>query len=132
MRSKFEARIAKDLKDRGIKYEYEAYSYEYKEPLRRNRAECMDCGSSNLQRTGWYTPDFFLGKGTIIECKGRFTASDRRKMLAVRTAHKDLKDIKLLFMKDNKIHRKSSTCYSDWAMENGFDFSIGTLKDTWL
>lgn len=131
MRSKFEEHIAKELDKRGIKYKYEQYSYEYSEPLRKNMASCRVCGSTDLQRTGWYTPDFFLQNGTIIETKGRFTAADRRKMLAVKEDHPNDK-IVMLFMRDNKIHKNSKTHYSDWCMENGFDFSIGTLKEEWL
>lgn len=130
MRSKFEKRIAKQLDSMGVNYEYEAYSYEYDEPLRKNRAHCGDCGSIYLLRTGWYTPDFFLDNGVVIEAKGRFTAFDRRKQLAVRDAHPDL-DIKLLFMADNKIHKRSETRYSDWCMENNFDFDFKEVPKRW-
>jgi hypothetical protein len=130
-RSKFEDRVAADLEASGIEYEYEAYSYEYDEPLRKNLASCGDCGSRNLLRTGWYTPDFFLESGVIIETKGRFTAADRRKMVAVKRDHPNI-DIKMLFMKDNKIHKNSKTYYSDWCMENGYDFAIGEVPRSWL
>lgn len=129
-RSKFEGRVAKELDDAGIKYKYEVYSYEYDEPLRKNQARCLDCSSKNLVRTGWYTPDFFLGNGVIIETKGRFTAADRRKMLAIQEEHG--LDIKMLFMRDNRIHKNSATFYSDWCMENGYDFAIGSPKKEWL
>jgi len=130
MRSKFERRVAKELDDAGCDYTYETYSYEYDEPLRKNQARCLDCGSSSLVRTGWYTPDFFLSNGTIIEAKGRFTAADRRKMLAIQEEHG--LDIKLLFMRDNRIHKNSKTFYSDWCMQNGYDFAIGSPKQEWL
>lgn len=129
-RSKFEGRVAKELDDAGCKYTYETYSYEYDEPLRKNQARCLDCGSSSLVRTGWYTPDFFLSNGTIIESKGRFTAADRRKMIAVQEEHG--LDIKMLFMRDNRIHKTSATFYSDWCMEHGYDFAIGSPKKEWL
>lgn len=131
MRSKFEQRIAKELKDAGVKFEYEKYSYEYDEPLRKNRARCLECDGTNLVRTGWYTPDFFLDNGTIIETKGRFTAADRRKMIAIQEEHPDL-DIKMLFMRDNKLHKRSKSSYSDWCMENNYDFAIGSAKEEWL
>lgn len=130
-RSKFEDRVAKDLRAVGMPFTYETWSYEYDEPLRKNLARCADCGSKRLLRTGWYTPDFFLENGCIIESKGRFTAADRRKMLAVQKGHPDL-DIKMLFMRDNKIHKNSKTHYSDWCMENGYDYSIGILLPEWL
>jgi len=131
MRSKFEQRIARDLRDAGMPFEYEAFSYEYDEPLRKNRARCGECDSTNLVRTGWYTPDFFLANGVIVETKGRFTAADRRKMLAIKLDHPTL-DIKMLFMRDNKIHKSSTTYYSDWCMENDYDFAIGQIKPEWL
>lgn len=130
-RSKFEDRIAQELIDHGMSFTYETYSYEYDEPLRKNLARCADCGSKQLLRTGWYTPDFFLANGVIIETKGRFTAADRRKMVAIQEEHPDL-DIKLLFMRNNKIHKNSTTKYSDWAEANGYDYSINEVKPEWL
>lgn len=130
-RSKFEDNIARYLDERDVKYTYETWSYEYDEPLRKNLARCADCGSKSLLRTGWYTPDFFLENGVIIETKGRFTAADRRKMVAVAEAHNDL-EIKMLFMRDNKIHKNSETRYSDWCIKHGFDYAIKEPKDEWL
>ena len=133
MRSKFERKIAKKLDDLGAKYEYEKYSYEYDEPVKQRRARCLDCGSTSLVRSAWYTPDFFLLSGTIIEAKGRFTAADRRKMLAVRDFHKELANkLVLVFMRDNKIHKNSTTTYSLWCEDNGYDYAIDDIKDEWL
>jgi hypothetical protein len=130
-RSKFEDRIAQELTDAGMSFTYETWSYQYDEPLRKNLARCASCGSKSLLRTGWYTPDFFLDNGVIIETKGRFTAADRRKMVAIQEEHPTL-DIKLLFMRNNKIHKNSATTYSDWAEAHGYDYSIGEVKDEWL
>lgn len=131
MRSKFEKQIAKELHEKGIAYEYEIMQLEYQEPIRKNLASCGDCGSTNLLRTGWYTPDFILPSGLIIETKGRFTAADRRKMLAVKFAHPELR-IVMLFMRDNKIHRNSNTYYSDWCMANDYEYAIGSPHKEWL
>lgn len=130
-RSKFEDTIAKELDDAGVKYDYETTAFEYQEPIRKNLAICGDCGSSNLLRTGWYTPDFFLENGIIIETKGRFTAADRRKQLAVRESHPDLR-IVMLFMSDNKIHKNSNTRYSDWCMQHNIEYAIGSPLKEWL
>ena len=130
-RSKFEAKVATYLTDRQVQFTYETYSYQYEEPLRKNQSRCGDCESTNLVRVGWYTPDFFLSTGYIIESKGRFTAADRRKMIAIKKDHPDLK-IVMLFMRDNKIHKNSSTYYSDWCMENGYEYAIGTPQEAWL
>ncbi len=129
-RSGFEVTIANDLDKAGVAYEYESLVFTYTEPLRKNLAECGECGSTNLIRTGRYTPDFVLSNSTIIETKGRFDAQDRRKMIAVRDEYTDYKFV-LLFMRDNRISRRSNTYYSDWCMTNQFDFSIGQLKKEW-
>ena len=131
-RSLFEERIAKDLRNAKVKYKYESIQLQYTEPLARNNATCATCGSTDLLRTGWYTPDFFLPSSRrIIETKGRFTAADRRKMVNVIKQHPKER-IAMCFMRDNKIHPKSKTFYSDWCMENGIEFSIGELKEEWL
>lgn len=131
MRSRFERRIAEELHEAGIEYEYEELQLEYEEPLRRHHAKCNECGSKDLYRVGWYTPDFVLPNGIIMETKGRFTATDRRKMLAVKDAHPALR-IVMLFMKDNKIHKRSKTKYSDWCMQNNIEFAIGHPHKEWL
>ena len=59
-------------------------------------------------------PDFFLPNGVIIEAKGFFKPSDRRKMLAVKEAHPEL-DIRFVFMRDNTLSKSSKTTYSMWA-----------------
>lgn len=131
MRSKFEKRIATHLFEYGIQYQYEPDQLEYDEPLRKNRSFCAECDSTNLWRTGWYTPDFLLATGLYIETKGRFTAADRRKMIAVKEAHPD-DSIVMLFMRDNKISKRSNTKYSDWCEANGYDYAIGLPKEEWF
>lgn len=132
MRSKFEKNVAKILSSKGVKYEYEAYQFPYTEPLRKNKARCVDCGSTQLVREGWYTPDFYLPESKLfIETKGRFTAADRRKMLSVIRDNPQDRFV-MLFMRDNKIHRNSKTHYSDWCMEQDIDFAIGEPKEDWL
>ena len=130
-RSLFEESIGEYLDERGVPYEYEAYQFEYEEPLRKNKARCATCGGNQLVRTGWYTPDFSLKNGVTIETKGRFTAADRRKMKNVIEQHPDER-IVMLFMRDNRIHKRSNTFYSDWCMENNIEFAIGEPKEEWL
>lgn len=131
MRSGFEERIAKELDDAGIDYKYESLTLTYEEPLRKNLASCGVCGSKDLRRTGTYTPDFVLKSGVVIETKGRFTAGDRRKMLAIKDKYPEYRFV-LLFMRDNKLSRRSHTYYSDWCMTNDYEYSIGDLKQEWL
>ena len=130
-RSGFEVSIAEQLDEAAVDYEYESLVFEYTEPLRKNLAECGECGSTNLIRTGRYTPDFVLANGTIIESKGRFEAKDRRKMLAVREDYPEYRWC-IVFMVDNKISRRSETRYSDWCMQHEYEFSIGQVNKEWL
>jgi hypothetical protein len=81
---------------------------------------------------GWYTPDFWLpDRGLFIETKGRFTASDRRKMLAVIDGNPEDTFV-MLFMRDNRIRKNSNTTYSDWCEANNVDYAIGYPKEEWL
>lgn len=79
-----------------------------------------------------YKPDWNFGK-FLIECKGRFTGTDRMKMLKARGN----KDIRLVFMQDNYLSKKSNTKYSDWCEKNQFKYHVvGSTKEyiplSWL
>lgn len=80
-----------------------------------------------------YTPDFVIPQHNIyIETKGYFKAEDRRKMVAVKKSNPDL-DIRMWFMKDNYLNKKSKTKYSDWCKKHGFQYHIGkTLPKEWF
>lgn len=58
-------------------------------------------------------------------------ASERKKLLDVKSANPDL-DLRLVFMRDNKITKRSKKRYSDWAEENGFPWAIGEPPDEWF
>lgn len=79
-----------------------------------------------------YTPDFILPNGVIIETKGLFDSSDRRKMLAVKAAHPHL-DIRLCFMKaDVKLSRApKSLAYWQWAERHGYLWCEGSIPTSW-
>lgn len=67
----------------------------------------------------------------ILEVKGRLTGADRVKMKAVKELHPTL-DIRLVFDKNNKLNKKSTTRYSDWADSIGMKWClVGDLKE-WL
>lgn len=133
-RSLYEEKIGDWFEENEVEYEYEAYSYEYEGPVRRNRSRCSECGSKELVYDGWYTPDFFVGSGIIIEAKGRFTAHDRRKIKAVIATVPDLKDkLVMMFMTDNKLNKSATKRYSDWCEAEGIDYVVGTVpKKEWL
>ena len=78
-RSGLEDDIAKDLKDRGVEFEYEKLKVQWQ--LIENKT---------------YTPDFKLPNGIIIESKGRFVAADRKKHLVIKRQHPFL-DIRFVF-----------------------------------
>lgn len=72
-----------------------------------------------------YHPDFPSTKirGLYIEAKGKFTGADRRKMLAVKERHANC-DIRIVFMRDNKLNKASKTTYTMWAAKHGFPCSV--------
>ena len=87
--------------------------------------------SYSIDETRVYLPDFRLANGIIVECKGRLTSADRKKMKLVKMQHPD-KDIRLLFQFNNKLNPRSKTRYTDWAEKNGFVCAVGGVPDAWL
>ena len=115
-RSGFEEQVAKSLKRDKVKFEYESEKIPYVQP------------SVNRK----YTIDFKLPNGVYVETKGRFTASDRKKMLWVKETNPN-KDIRLLFQRDNYLTKSRKTRYSDWATKNGFKYAVGNkVPKEWL
>lgn len=99
MRNRFEQKVAAQV---GPGFAYEATRLPY-----------------TLAHT--YLPDF-LNEQTkeIVEAKGRFTAADRKKMLAVKAAHPDY-TITIVFQNPTlPINKGSKTTYSDWCDKYGF------------
>jgi hypothetical protein len=115
-RSGFEQRIAEQLEASGVPFEYEP---------RREIVEYV------VNETRRYLPDFVLRGSIIIECKGRFTAADRKKLLLLKAQHPE-KDIRLLFMYDNKLSPRSPTRYSAWAEKNGIPWALKTVPEEWV
>jgi hypothetical protein len=115
-RSGLEKRIADQLEEEGIPYEYEAYPLRYIIP----------------ERTAEYTADFVLPNGIIIETKGRFTSEDRKKHRLIKQQFPDL-DIRILFSNpNNKIGKKSKTTYSMWCDKMGIPWDKAPLPKSWL
>ena len=114
-RSGLEERIAKDLSEAGVKYEYETKKIKYE---------------INEVRT--YTPDFILPNGIIIETKGRFVVADRMKHLMIREQYPHL-DLRFVFSNSrNKIRKGSKTTYGDWCTKHGFLYADKRIPDEWL
>ena len=104
-RSTFEATLTADMEARGLAFEYE--------PKDGHLGYMLE-----------YFPDFRLPNGILVEAKGFFDSEDRTKMLRVKMANPE-KDIRFIFMANNKINPKSKTRYSDWCTKHGFLFFIG-------
>lgn len=124
MRSGFEYKVAQALEEAGIEFEYEAKSYELWLPVHRGY-QCEDCGAGagSIRKLSWYTPDFFTD-GFVIEAKGKFTALDRKKALAVREHHPKLRML-YVFMRDNKLSKLSKTRYSEWCSARDLTWAVG-------
>ncbi len=127
-RSGFEKRVEKNLQERGISHEYESIKLKYV------KSTCPCCKS--VVATGSYTPDFIVarstGKRLVVEGKGRFTSSDRTKMLSVVRDNPE-EDIRMLFQKDDPITKGSKTRNSGWCHKHQIPCAIGeAIPDSWL
>ena len=112
-RSGLEERFSKYLDKHAVPYLFEAERFSYVTESK-------------------YTPDFFFPNGVIIECKGFFKPSDRRKMLAVKAQHPDL-DIRLVFQRNNTLSKQSKTTYGAWADKHGFKWCVfPDVPQDWL
>lgn len=127
-RSVFERSLAAWFRARNIAFNYETRMLDYCVPVPKGR--CGACGSNRVLRRGVYLADFSFPKFSfLIEAKGRFTSRDRTKMLAVKA---EGHDVRLVFMRDNKLRPQSSTRYSDWARKHGFAYSVGEPDTKWF
>ena len=79
-----------------------------------------------------YTPDFVLNNGIIIETKGRFIVSDRRKHLCIKKQHPNL-DIRFIFTNSkSKIRKGAKTSYAEWCIKHGFRYYDRIIPEEWL
>lgn len=107
--------MARLLLERGVNFTYEAEKIVYTIP----------------ETPHTYLPDFKLDNGIFVEAKGNFDREARKKMALVCEQNPDL-DIRLLFMRDNRIgkHKK----YSDWCKQRGIKYHVslnGTIPEEW-
>src|SRR3990167_6851155 len=107
-RSKFESHVAQVFRRRKAKFKYEPYRLPFTQPAIKRH----------------YTPDFeLLDTGVIVECKGKLTSEDRKKLLWVKETYPDLPIVILFMRARNTIRKGSKTTYASWATENGFDWA---------
>jgi hypothetical protein len=115
-RSGLEEKVAAELKLQGIVCKYESYSLEYTIPETKHK----------------YTPDFPLPNGILVETKGEFTSSDRKKHKRIREQHPDL-DIRFVFSNPHrKIGAKSSTTYAMWCERLGIPWADKSVPEAWI
>jgi anaerobic ribonucleoside-triphosphate reductase len=131
-RSKFEQRLGDGLDRDGVLFQYEWETFEI--DLKVVGHYCGKCGSKEIRRESRYTPDFFF-PNYIVEAKGRFTARDRKRVLAVietLVENEDPRVFVMLFMRDNTLSKSSKTRYSDWCKEHGIPYAVGTFNREWF
>lgn len=117
-KSGFEVKIAKSLEEQGVEVKYEQARLKYSVP-EKNRN---------------YIPDFQLPNGIFVEGKGKLDRDTREKMALVIEQNPD-KDIRLLFMRNNKISKVSKTKYSDWCEKRSIKYHVseqGHVPREWL
>ena len=77
-------------------------------------------------------PWLILNNGIIIETKGRFLASDRRKHLAIQKQHPHL-DIRFVFENSrNKLRKGAKSSYGEWCIKYGFRYYDRIIPEDWL
>ena len=115
-RSGFEHKVADQLTENKIKFEYETTVIDYIKP----------------QTEHTYTIDFTLPNGILVETKGRWVAEDRKKHLLIKKQHPEL-DIRIVFMSGRtKIRKGSKTTYGDWCDKNGIVWAEKQIPEDWF
>ena len=114
-RSGLEERVAKELKEAGVKYEYETQKIKYR-----------------VEEDRTYTPDFILPNGIIVETKGRFMQADRKKHLLIKKQYPDY-DIRFVFQNSRaKLYKGAKSTYGDWCDKHGFIYADKSIPKEWL
>ena len=114
-RSGLEERVAKELKEAGVKYEYETQKIKYR-----------------VEEDRTYTPDFILPNGVIVETKGRFMQADRKKHLLIKKQYPDY-DIRFVFQNSRaKLYKGAKSTYGDWCDKHGFLYADKSIPKEWL
>ena len=115
-RSGLEVAVAAQLDKLGVTYGYETEKIQYTYPAEDK----------------WYSADFKLQNGLIIETKGEFTAKDRKKHLLIRQQYPEV-DIRFVFSNPNqRISKTSKVTYADWCKKYDFLYAKGLIPQEWL
>ena len=115
-RSGFEHKVADQLSESKIKFEYETTTINYIKPETKHT----------------YTIDFTLPNGILVETKGRWVIEDRKKHLLIKNQHPEL-DIRIVFQNaKTKIRKGSKTTYADWCDKNGIIWAEKNIPKSWF
>ena len=113
-RSGLEQDNAKHLDAHSIGYEYEKLKVSF------------------IAKPRFYTPDFQMDNGIIIETKGRFIPSDRAKHLLIKQQHPEL-DIRFVFSHSGqKLSKTSKQTYGGWCDKHGFLYADRLIPVEWM
>lgn len=77
-----------------------------------------------------YTPDFTVTKNVYIETKGLWAAVDRKKALFIKEQHPEIQILYVLY-RDQKLSKKSSTTYLEWAKKKELEACVFADTSTW-
>ena len=114
-RSGFEHKVADQLTEAKIKFEYENTVIKYIKP----------------QTNHTYTIDFTLPNGILVETKGRWVLEDRKKHMLIKDQHPEL-DIRMVFQNPRgKIRKGSKTTYADFCDKHGIIWAEKTVPEEW-
>ena len=114
-RSGLEEKVAKQIKKANNKLRYESVKIKWVDFAIRS-----------------YTPDFILDNGIIIEVKGFWSVSDRKKHVKVKEQHSDL-DIRIVFENSiRKIRKGANTTYGMWCEKNEILFYDRIIPLVWM
>jgi hypothetical protein len=114
VRGKLEVGLVKQIDDAGYPVRYEKDAITYDEPPAK------------------YKPDFRLPNGIIVEGKGWFQPSDRRKHLLIKQQHPHL-DIRFVFDNPNsRIAPGSQSTNAMWADKHGFQWAKKLIPEAWF
>lgn len=117
-RSGFERKGIAFLRSKGIDFKYESRRLPYTVPAKNKH----------------YVPDFELPNGILVEFKGKFDRETREKMLLA-IAQNPKEDIRILFMRNNKLSKQYKTRYGDFCDKHKIKWAAndeGIIPEEWL
>lgn len=115
-RSKFETNFLAQVTKKGFNLDYETSVLAYVSPVQKRK----------------YNPDWTIKPGWYIETKGRFTSSDRKKILLVKEQHPEARILIVFQRQQNKLYKGSPTSYTEWCKANDVECCGFEEQDKWL